>query len=125
MLDPLNVCSSSYHGSVILDAAGRVLIAGEDEWNSAVVNAYGSTPVGMYDHAEKDALCILGNPVQDQLIIVGVDPQAKGSFQIFDMAGRCVLSGRSTSVVDVSGLPVGHYTIRLGQRSQPVTFIKM
>lgn len=65
------------------------------------------------------SLTLAPNPVQHELLIVG---DASGTYQIFDQAGKCLLSGNVGQAIDVRQLANGTYFIQLNNVVLP--FIK-
>ncbi len=65
------------------------------------------------------SLTLAPNPVQHELFIIG---EANGTYQIFDQAGKCLLSGNVSQAIDVRQLANGTYFILMNNIVLP--FIK-
>lgn len=118
--------SGTYGGTVDFNPDTAVFNLTSPNFNAFILKLNGPD-VGLQENTPANQLSIYPNPTHNWLTVSSQPGHQNSGFEITDLLGRPLLSGRlnSENQVDLSTLPAGSYLLRVGQASaRPVKFIK-
>ena len=86
--------------------------------NAGHVRIYSLATIGISENNSNDLLRLYPNPAGSFIIVEVGDDYQNEEYSIYDNSGRIIMTGKlhsGSSTIQLSTLPSGHYTLRLGK----------